>query len=188
MALLCALLAWPAASAESARDLYVRGDYAAAMREGEAQNTGAALAEAARAAIADAQLRDTPCLDCLQRAENLARRAVALDTNNADALVLFAVSLGLQARVVGMVRAKLNRYPEQAKDALENAVRLAPRDGSALAAMGGWHVEVVRNGGILGSVLYGAKIETGKKLFQQGIMADLGNLVLPYQFALSLAG
>lgn len=188
IALLCALLATPAEAAESVRDIYVRGDYAGAMREGDAQNTGAALAEAARAAIADAQLRDTPCLECLQRAENFARRAVALDARNADALVLLAVSLGLEARIVGMVRAKLNRYPEQAKEALENAVKLAPSDGAALAAMGAWHIEVVRNGGILGSVMYGAKIETGKGFFRQGIAADPGNLVLPYQFALSLAG
>lgn len=188
IALIVALLAFPTAAAETVRDLYVRGDYAGAMREGEAQNTSTVLAEAARAAIADAQLRDMPCLECLRRAENFARRAVTLDARNADALVLLAVSLGLEARIVGIVRAKLNRYPEQAKEALENAVRLAPTDGAALAAMGAWHIEVVRNGGILGSMMYGAEIETGKKFFRQGIAADAGNLVLPYQYALSLAG
>ena len=182
------VLATPVLAAESVRDLYVRGDYAAAIRAGEAENTAVALAEAARAAIADAQMQDRPCLACLARAEDLSRRAVTMDAGNIEGQVLFAVAVGLEARIVKTLRAKVNRYPEQAKEALDKAVALAPNHGAALAAMGAWHIEVMRNGGMLGTIMYGADVETGRNFYHRGIAADPGNLVLPYQFALSLAG
>lgn len=188
LALLVLVLASPADAAESVRDLYVRGDYAAAIRAGEAENAPPALAEAARAAIADAQMQERPCLACLARAETLARRAVMMDARNIEGLVLLAVAVGLEARIVGTLRAKIDRYPEQAKEALDKAVALAPNHGAALAAMGAWHIEVIRNGGMLGNVMYGADVETGRNFYRRGITADATNLVLPYQFALSLAG
>ena len=60
-------------------DLYVAGKYQAAIDAGVAQNSAAGLAMASRAALADAMMHETPCLECLQRAEGFARKAVALD-------------------------------------------------------------------------------------------------------------
>ena len=175
-------------AAASPRDLYVRGDYAAAIQAGEAAGTGEALAFAARAAIADAVLRDSPCLSCLKRGEDLAQRATEVEPGRAEAYVLLAVAMGLEARIVGVLRAQGARYPERAKQALEKAMTLDPGGGSTLAAMAAWHIEVVRNGGALGTMLYGAKAETGLSLYRRGIAAEPDNLVLPYQFALSLSG
>jgi hypothetical protein len=177
-----------ALAAASARDLYIRGDYAAATQAGEAAATGESLAFAARAAIAEATLRDAPCLSCLKRAEDLARRATLAEPGRAEAYVLLAVSMGLEARIVGVLRAQAARYPERAKDALGKAVALDPQGGATLAAMAAWHLEVVRNGGALGTLLYGARAETGIDLYRRGIAAEPANLVLPYQFALSLSG
>jgi hypothetical protein len=87
-----------------------------------------------------------------------------------------------------MLRARLANYAEQAKTELETALRLDPGDASALAAFGGWHVEVVRLAGMLGTALYGARLETGKDYYRRGIARDPENLVLKFQFALSLAG
>ena len=177
-----------AAGADSTRALYVKGDYAAAVASGEREASGEALALAARATIAEANLRARPCLPCLDRAEALARRAIAAEPGRAESYVLLAVSLGHKARIVGMLRARLANSAEHAKQALQTALRLSPADGSALAAFGGWHIEVVRIGGALGTALYGARVPTGQGYFRRGIAADPGNLVLPYQYALSLAG
>ena len=49
-------------------DLYVAGKYQAAIDAGVAQNSAAGLAMASRAALADAMMHETPCLECLQRA------------------------------------------------------------------------------------------------------------------------
>ena len=177
-----------AMSADRARTLYINGDYSAAIAAAEREPSGESLAAAARAAIADANLRDRPCLECLGRAESLARRAIAADPSRVESHVLLAVTLGYKARIVGMLRARLANYAEQAKAELETALRLAPADASALAAFGGWHIEVVRLAGVLGTALYGARLQTGQNYYRRGIAADPENLVLKFQFALSLAG
>jgi tetratricopeptide (TPR) repeat protein len=169
-------------------ELYRTGQYEAAIAAGQTANTGEGLAAAARAALAIANLRDAPCLPCLQRAENLARRSIALDMNHPDAFVFLAVSLGYEARIAGSMRAQFAHYPEQAKEAIDKALAVAPNDAFSLAAAGAWHIEVVRNGGILARPMYGARVDAGIDYFQRAIAADPENLVIRAQYALSLAG
>jgi len=125
----------------------------------------------------------------LERAEALARASIARDPKRPEAYVYLAASLGYQGRILGLVRARLNRFPEQAKEALDTSLKNAPNDPWSLAAMGGWNVEVVRNGGsFLANMLYGAKADVGIALFRKAIAVDPGNLVLHQQFAISLSG
>jgi hypothetical protein len=169
-------------------ELYRAGQYEAAIAAGETANTGEGLAAAARAALAIANLRDAPCLPCVQRAENLARRSISLDMNHPDAFVFLAVSLGYESRLVGTIRAQLSHYPEQAKQAIDHALAVAPNDAFSLAAAGAWHIEVVRNGGILARPIFGARVDTGMDFFHRALAADPENLVIRVQYALSLAG
>ena len=92
--LLLAPLPAAAVTTEEIFATYVRGDYEQAARLGEAAHTAPGLAIAARAVLADEVLRDTPCLSCLERAESLARQAVAADPHFAYGQVWLAVSLG----------------------------------------------------------------------------------------------
>lgn len=170
-------------------DLYVRGDYEAAAAAGEKEGSGESLAVAARAVLAEANLREKPCLDCLNRAEDLAQRAIAADPKRTEAYVYYAVALGYEARIIGMLRARFANYPLKAKRALDAARMLSPGDPWTLAALGGWNIEVVRNGGsFLGNFLYGASFSAGVDFFRRGIAADPENLVLHFQYALSLSG
>jgi hypothetical protein len=191
VACLVALL-WcsPAMSAEtSAFELYRAGKYEAAITAGEAANTGQGLATAARAAFAEANLSETPCLSCLQRVESLARRSVALDSMHPDAFVYLAAAVGYEARIVGNVRAQLAHYPEIAKEMIDRALVLAPDDAWSLAAAGAWHTEVVRNGGsLLARAIYGARADAGIEYFSRAFAADPKNLVIRFQYALSLSG
>src|ERR1700687_3552529 len=84
----------------SPMDLYRAGNYEAAVAAGEAEGSGESLAVAARAVLADANLRDVPCMPCQQRAERLARRSIALDTKHPEAFVYLAGTLGYEARLV----------------------------------------------------------------------------------------
>ena len=122
-ALLALLLLMPsvsqAATTEEIFALYARGDYEQAVRLGEASHTAPGLAIAARAVLAEEVLRDTPCLSCLERAESLARQAVAADPHFALGQVWLAVSLGYQARIIGSVKARLNNLPAQSRAALD---------------------------------------------------------------------
>ena len=188
--LVAGLLCAPAFAAEiTPFELYRTGKYEAAIAAGEAANTGPDLATAARAAFAEANLSETPCLACLKRVEVLARRSILLDRTRPEAYVYLAAAVGYQARIVGNLRAQLSHIPEQAKEALDRALAVGPNDDWALAATGAWHIEVVRNGGtMLARAVYGAEIDTGLDYFARAFAAEPKNLVIRFQYALSLSG
>lgn len=177
------------AAGDSALSLYIAGKYPDAEAAGIAQNDAAGFALAARAELAAEMTRDAPCLECLKRAEDNARRAIALDPKMPDGHVYLAVSLGYEARIVGLIRARLNAYPEQAKSNLDAAFAADPSNYWALAALGGWNIEIVRGGGAtLARWFYGASLAQGLDDFARAFDAAPDNLVLRYQFALSLGG
>lgn len=169
--------------------LYADGHYDEAMRAGAAAGTAAGFAIAARAALADAMMRPAPCLECLKRGEAFARRAVAADWNMPDGHVWLAAALGYEARIVGLLRARLDDDPAQAREHLEAALKAQPDNAYALAALGGWNIEVVRTGGkFLARKLYQASPEQGIALFDRAVRAQPRNVAVRYQIALSLAG
>ena len=90
-----------AATPEDIFALYAKGDYEQAAQAGEASHSGAGLAIAARAVLADDVLREEPCMPCLERAEKLARASIAVDPHQAFGHVWLAVALGYEARVIG---------------------------------------------------------------------------------------
>lgn len=168
---------------------YQMGDYQGAIRIGEAANNGPGLAVAARAAFAEANLRDMPCLSCLRQVEALARRSIMLDMSHPEAFVYLAAALGYESRIIGYVRATVEHYPEMAKQAIDHALADDPNDAWSLAALGGWHLEIVRNGGsFLARTLYGARPDLGEDAFRRGFATDPGNLVIRLQYVLSAAG
>ncbi|HLJ52350.1 MAG TPA: hypothetical protein VKT24_03135, partial [Rhizomicrobium sp.] len=128
-------------------DIYATGRYDEAMKAGAASGTALGFTVAARAALADATTRPSPCLDCLHRAEDFARQAIAADPRLVEGHVYLAVAMGYEARVVGPVWARAHNYPGRAKDELDAALALDPKSPWALGALGGWNVEIVRTGG-----------------------------------------
>ena len=184
---LLSILPVRAAENEAAVAMFAKGDYLAAAKAAADAGGASNLALAARATLADASLRDSPCMECLQNAEMLARRTIAADANNMEGHIHLAVALGYQARIIGPIRARFARYPEQAKEEIETALRLAPNSHWSLSAAGGFNIEVVRSGGrILGSLLYGASFENGVSYFKRAIAADPENPLIKLQYALAL--
>lgn len=192
LAVLFACLCLSAAHAQDAAAAFERyrmGDFEGAIATGEAAKTGPALAVAARAAFAEANLRDMPCLPCLKRVEDLARRSIMLDPNHPEAFVYLAAAFGYKSRIIGYVRASLDHYPELAKQAIDAALAVDPKDAWSLAALGGWHVEIVRDAGsFLARNLFGARADLGEDAFRRAFAADPGNLVIRLQYALSMSG
>jgi hypothetical protein len=177
------------ASDNSALSLYVAGKYQDAETAGVAQGDAAGFALAARSVLAAETMRAAPCLECLKRAEDEARRAIALDPKMADGHIYLAVALGHEARIVGPIAARLNDYPEQAKAHLDAALAGDPGNAWALAALGGWNIEIVRGGGAtLARWFYGASVAQGLADFTKAFAGSPDNLVLRYQYALSLGG
>jgi hypothetical protein len=188
--LVAVLLGARAASAAESDTLtlYASGNFRQAEAAGLAEGNAAGLALAARAVLADEMMHSPPCFACLKRAEDYSRRAIAADPKLAEGHIYLTVSLGLESRIIGPVEARLKGYGEEAKTNIDQALDEEPDNPWALAALGGWNIEIVRNGGTtLGSWLYGASVEAGKKAFFKAFAADRRNLVLRYQYALALA-
>jgi hypothetical protein len=178
-----------AAGNPSAYDLYESGAFTAALTAGENEGDAAGLIVAARAAIADAELRDAPCASCLNHLEDIARRVIAAEPEEAEGYIYLSVALGLRARLLGLMEARREKLAEHSDEALEIALQLSPASSLALAARGGWHIEVARlAGNFLGRILYGARADEGKTYFRRAVAAEPENLVIRYQFALSLSG
>jgi hypothetical protein len=183
------LFASPAFAADPFFSLYAAGRYDEAVRAGEAAHTGPALAIAARALLADAALRDQPCLACLELAEADARAAIQADPAQSDAHVWLAASLGYESRLTGILKARWRDAPGQAQAALRQALKIEPDNVYALAALGGWNIEVVRGGGAyLAHLLYGAGEQDGLALFDRAVKLAPGNVAVRYQIAVSLSG
>ncbi len=188
-AVLLCVFAVPVLAAEDATlALFTRGDFDGAIAQGEKEHTGASLATAARAAISQAVLHDTPCLECLKRADAIATRATAADPNDPDAYIYLAAILGHETRIVGLVRARLDNIPARAKEAIDKTASLGPKNPWVLSAQGAWNIEVVATGGsFLGGVMFHASAEEGKLRFGEAIAVEPNNLIVPYEFALCLS-
>ncbi len=183
------LLALPAGAQDMpATALYARGDYADAIRAGEAAHDAAGYAIAARAALSDAMLRNTPCFECLQQAETLALQAVAADPQSSDGQTWLAAALGYQTRIKGVAWARLHGLPGRARAALDAAIRANPANANAVSALGAWHIEVVKGAGpFLARVLYGATLAEAMVLFDRAGRLAPENAAVRYQIALALA-
>lgn len=187
-ALVVAAFLVPAAFAQSAADLNRAGEYQAAIAAGEASGTAEGLMEAARAAFADASLRDAPCLPCFTRAHALAKRAIAANPAAPRAYVYLTIAIAHEARIAGRLAAIRAGYAQEAKSAVDMALKLAPNDPLVLATAGGWHIEMVRlTGAFLARTLYGAQLDEGVALFKRALAADPTNATLQVQYALSLS-
>lgn len=188
-ALLVPSAAWAGADAPTPWDLYAAGRYDDAIRAGSAAASGQGYAIATRAVLAEATMRTEPCLDCLRRAEGLARKAVAADPKLPEAHIYLALAMGYEARIVGPIWARAHNYPGHAKDELDAALAIDAKDPWALAALGGWNVEIVRVGGAtLANWIYGATVEKGLADFDAAFRLAPDNLSIRYQYALSLSG
>jgi hypothetical protein len=181
-------LLFVAASAElPPEELYARGGFLAAAEAGEKIGDASSYALAARATLADATLREEPCLTCLRRVQELARLGIAQDPSVVDNHTMLAAAIGYEARLIGPVRARLANYPSLSEVAIGKALKLAPDDPLALSVAGGWNIEVVRiAGSLLGNLIYGASFEKGVAYYRQAIAADPGNLVTQLNYALAI--
>lgn len=182
------LLAAPAWGAGSPDRLYIDGKYDEAVKAGLAENDAQGFAAAARATLAEEVSLDQPCLDCLERAETYARQAIAADPKLPSAQVYLAVALGLKEHIVGPIVARLHNYPSQAKDALDAALAADPNSPWTMAALGGWNIAIVHHAGAdMADWFYGATIKQGLADFAASFKAAPDNIVIRYQYALSLS-
>ena len=166
--------------------LFTAGKYAQAEKAGVAAGDAPGYALAARSVLAD-EVMHAPCLECLERAETYSRKAIAADPKYPEGHIYLAVTFGYEARIIGVIEARIKGFAEQAKDNLDAVIAVEPNNPWALAGLGGWNIESVRSAGeSLASWLYDASLKKGRQYFAKAFAADPNNLVLRYQYALVL--
>jgi tetratricopeptide (TPR) repeat protein len=173
---------------QTARSAFADGRFLIAAELAEAEGSAESLAFSARARIADAITRDTGlCGECLRQAEATAQAAVKRDADLAEGYIQLAVAIGLRGRLLDAIEAQSEGLAERGRSAIDRALELEPLNSWARAALGAWHLEIVRRAGsVLASILYGAREEEGLENFRKAVAANPGFLLIHYHFALSI--
>jgi tetratricopeptide (TPR) repeat protein len=181
----------PAAGAAmnpSAAELYRAGEYEAAIEKGEAVGDAENLAIAAQAAVVVATLKGGPCLECAKRAQALAKKAIAADPARERNYVALVAAIGFESRIIGSFPSSNAHLPDEARQAIDKALMLAPDDPWALAAMGGWHIEIVRMAGrLFAGLIYGARLDNGVQYFKRAVEKGPDDPVVAVNYALELS-
>lgn len=105
-------------------------------------------------------------LEAAQRAEQQA----AEHPGNPNAWYWQAYALGRYSQGRSVAKALAQGLGSKVKDALERTIQLQPRHADAHIALGAFHAEVIdKIGSLIGGMTYGARKETGLKMFEQAL-------------------
>lgn len=105
-------------------------------------------------------------LGAAQRAEALA----AAQPANAGAWYWQAYALGRYSQGISVAKALAQGLGARVKEALERTIALQPRHADAHVALGAFHAEVIdKVGSLIGGMTYGARKETGLRLFEEAL-------------------
>lgn len=173
---------------EAARDAYRVGEFGEAADMARGLGTAESGALAARAELAEGDFLAPPSSrrDYFERAAEDARAAIARDPRKKEAHLYLALALGFLGRLDGSIAAHFAGYAEEAREHIDQALALAPTDPWANALLGGWNLEIVRDGGVFGEKFYGASLEKGISAYTYALALDAGNAAIAYQYSLQL--
>lgn len=171
-----------------ARKAFDEGAFLDAANLARPLGTSEAAALAARAELAEGDFRAPRAAkrDNFKRAEEDARAAIERDPKNPEGHLYLALALGFLGRMDGSLAAHFAGYATEARRNIDMALALAPDSAWAHALSGGWNLEIVRDGGMLGESIYGASLEKGCADYARALELDPRNTAIAYQYALQL--
>ena len=126
-------------------------------------------------------------LDLFMQVAERAEAQAAAEPNNANAWYWHAYALGRYSQGISVAKALAQGLGGKIKTALEKAIALAPAHADAHIALGAFHAEVIdKVGALIGGMTYGAKKDTGLKLFQQALQLNPGSAIAMIEYANAL--
>jgi tetratricopeptide (TPR) repeat protein len=109
-------------------------------------------------------------LDLLLEAAARAEEQAECEPANYNAWYWQAYALGRYGQGISVAKALAQGLGSKVKEALERTITLQPRHADAHVALGAFHSEVIdKVGSLIGGMTYGAKKETGLRLFQTAL-------------------
>jgi hypothetical protein len=113
--------------------------------------------------------KESTRLDLFQETAQRAERQAEAEPENPNAWYWHAYALGRYSQAISVAKALAQGLGSQVKACLERTISLQPRHADAHVALATFHAEVIdKVGTLIGSMTYGAKRETGLRLFEEG--------------------
>ena len=157
-------------SFDHALTAYSEGRFSEAAETAKALGNSSGYALAAKSMVIHARYvaADPEKKQLLEQAIELARKAIELDPENADAYLWLSRALGRHSRHISKAQATKENYAKQTRDAIEHALRIDPQMSAAHISMGRWHTGIIdRIGRLMGRTLFGARKKDALQHFDQ---------------------
>ena len=123
-------------------------------------------------------------LDLFMEAAARAEAQATADPSNANAWYWQAYALGRYSQGISVAKALAQGLGGKVKAALEQTIKLQPKHADAHIALASFHAEVIdKVGTLIGGMTYGAKKDTGLKLFQQALKLNPGSAIAMIEYA-----
>ena len=152
--------------------LFHNGEFQAASEAGlKLGGAGITLANKAQAIYANyLEPGEKARLDLFMEVAERAQAQAEREPDNPNAWYLHAYALGRYSQGISVAKALAQGLGSKVKQALEQTIRLAPRHADAHVALATFHAEVIdKVGSLIGGMTYGARRETGLKLFKEAL-------------------
>jgi tetratricopeptide (TPR) repeat protein len=149
-----------------------RGEFHKAVEAGlQAGGDGITVANKATCIYATyLEKKEKNKLELFQQVAQRAQEQAQRDPKNAAAWHLHGYALGRYSQAISVAKALAQGLGGKVKESLERAIKLNPRHADAHIALAAFHAEVIdKVGPLIGGMTYGAKKETGLKLFQEAL-------------------
>jgi len=165
------------------------GDFQKASEAGLAAG-GAGITAANKATAIYAtylEKKEKTRLDLFLQVAEQAEAQAAADPKNANAWYWHAYALGRYSQGISVAKALAQGLGGKIKESLEKAIALSPKHADARIALGAFHAEVIdKVGSLIGGMTYGAKKDTGLKLFQEALKLNPGSAIAMIEYANAL--
>ena len=123
-------------------------------------------------------------LDLFMQVAERAEAQAAAEPNNANAWYWHAYALGRYSQGISVAKALAQGLGSKVKESLEKSIKLSPQHADARIALGAFHAEVIdKVGSLIGGMTYGAKKDTGLKLFQEALKLNPGSAIAMIEYA-----
>ena len=169
--------------------LFHSGEFQKAVQAGlKAGGTGITVANKATCIYANyLEKKEKVRLDLFMEVVQRAEAQVANDAKNPNAHYWVAYALGRYSQGISVAKALARGLGGKVKTALETTIKLQPRHADAHIALGAFHAEVIdKVGSLIGGMTYGAKKETGLKLFQEALKLNPSSDICLIEYANAL--
>jgi tetratricopeptide (TPR) repeat protein len=169
--------------------LYHSGQFQLATQAGlKAGGAGLAVANKATCIYATyLEKKEKTRLDLFLEVAKRADTQLSENPQCASAHYWQAYAMGRYSQGISVAKALAQGLGGKIKSSLEATIKLQPKHADAHVALGAFHAEVIdKVGSLIGGMTYGAKKDTGLKLFQDALKLTPGSPIAMVEYANAL--